>query len=206
MTFDELQKNWQEQKSGFHVSIDPDMLLKEVKRNKESFKATIFWRDVREIGISIPLFIFFSYVGLKDDTWELILVAVGFLFVAAFMTIDRISQKRKRTTPDETLKGCVKGSLAEVKHQVWLLKNVLWWYLLPPGIGVVAISYGMVLSTIRNFRGDLLGVWVCLGVIAFFALIFIGVYWLNQYAVRKVLLPRKDELEQLLNAISNSND
>ena len=34
MTFDELQKNWQDQPSGFRLSIDSELLLKEVQRNQ----------------------------------------------------------------------------------------------------------------------------------------------------------------------------
>lgn len=203
MTFDELQKNWQDQPSGFRLSIDSGLLLKEVQRNKKSFASAIFWRDVREIGVSIPLFIGFLYWGLAGNAWEMVLIAMGVLFIAVFMTVDRIAQKRKQPKRNETLAGCLESSLAEVEHQIWLLKNVLWWYLLPPGIGAVALSLGVVVSTMRDLGGDLFAVLICSGIIGFFVLVFVGVYWLNKRAVRKELLPRKVELDELVASLKN---
>lgn len=207
MTFDELQKNWQHHESGYHVSIDSEMLLKEVKRNKESFKATIFWRDVREIGVAIPLFIYFLYVGLKEYEWPLLLIALGVLFVAVFMIVDRISQRRKQPKRDETLMGCIESSQAEIEHQIWLLKNVFWWYLLPPVIGMVVSISGVVLSIIRGFSGkwSMLALVVVLGCSAVAAFILRGVYLLNQKAVCKELVPRREELEGLAGSLKNGD-
>ena len=42
MTFDELQKNWQSQQEHFVLRIDPDVLLKQVQRNKSNFESAIF--------------------------------------------------------------------------------------------------------------------------------------------------------------------
>jgi CubicO group peptidase (beta-lactamase class C family) len=56
------------------------VLLQQVRRNKTSFDAMIFWRVFQEIGV-----------------W-----------------------------------------LAKVEHQIWLLRNVLWRYLLPPGVAILA--------------------------------------------------------------------
>ena len=128
---------------------------------------------------------------------------MGFLFIAVFMTVDRIAQKRKQPKRNETLAGCLESSLAEVEHQIWLLKNVLWWYLLPPGIGFVAFSLGMVVSTMRDLGGGLFGLSICAGVIGFFVFVFVGVYRLNQRAVRKELLPRKAELDELATSLQN---
>ena len=207
MTFDELQKNWQQHKSGYQVSIDSEMLLKEVKRNKESLKAAIFWRDVREIGIAILLFIYFLYVGLKDDLWPLLLIALGILFVAVFMIVDRISQRRKQPKRDETLRGCVESSLVEVKHQIWLLRNVLWWYLLPPGIGMgIWFSYCALMIIQSGRLKESIGwfLFIC-GCIVFAILLYWGIYCLNQYAVRKGLIPRREELEELAGSLQNGD-
>jgi hypothetical protein len=39
---------------------------------------------------------------------------------------------QKPNEPDEPLLQCVKNSLTQMEDQIWLLRNVLWWYLLPP--------------------------------------------------------------------------
>jgi len=65
MNFETWQKAWQSQDIGAKVIINADVLLKEVRRNQQHFRATIFWRDVREVGVAFLLTLFFSYHGLR---------------------------------------------------------------------------------------------------------------------------------------------
>jgi hypothetical protein len=201
MTFNELQKTWQKNTSCSKLTIDPDLLLREVKRNKKHFESTIFWRDVREVGVSFVLAVFFLYQGAKLNLWSLFLPALACIFVGVFMVVDRVIQKKKPPKPGDSLAGYIKISLAQVEHQIWLLRNVLWWYLLPFAIGV-ALFWGHVGWQVRNnSRVGLIFIGGC-----FVGLIIIsaGVYYLNQYAVRKELVPRKQELESLLNSLADN--
>jgi hypothetical protein len=85
----------------------------------------------------------------------------------------------------------VEASLADVEHQIWLLRNIFWWYLLPPSIGLV-ISFVYDAMRIEEARWlPWIELFIRAGVCA---LVFAGVYWLNQYAVRKSLEPRRQEL------------
>ena len=152
MNFDELQKKWQSQQGGFKLRIDADVLLKEVQRNKESFESSIFWRDVREAGGSLVMAVFFLYQGIKGNSWSLCLPGLACIFVGVFMIADRIIQKKKQPKPGDSLTDCIEISLAQVQHQIWLLKNVLWWYLLPFGIGI-AVFGGDVAWQVRNDSG-----------------------------------------------------
>ena len=202
MTFDELQKTWQSQQTSFKLTIDSDLLLREVKRNKRFFESAIFWRDVREVGVAFLMFLFFLYFGLKIKIWSLHATALLTLSVGVFMVVDRVIQKRKRPELTGALMGYIENSLAQVVHQIWLLKNVLWWYLLPPSIGI-AIFIGHLAWLIRDLPGRGL---IFLSVYCVFCvLLFWGVYLLNQRAVRKELNPRKEELEQLLNSLKNDD-
>lgn len=202
MTFDELQKTWQSQQTGFKLTIDSHLLLRELKRNKKHFESAIFWRDVREGGGCFLMSVFFLYQGLKMNLWPLFIVALLVVSVGVFLIVDRMAQKRKRPEPTGTLMGCIESSLAQVVHQIWLLKNVLWWYLLPLGVGI-GIIVGYVAWMIRELPGMgliFLFVYSVLGI-----LLYWGIYHLNQWAVRKKLKPRKQELEQLLNSLKNAN-
>ena len=204
MTFDELQKTWQSQQANPRLTIDPDMLLKEVERNKKSFEAAVFWRDVREIGVAILLVAVFLYFGIKDSLWPMCLLALLSLWVGVFMVADRIVQKRRQPCLSDSLFNCVKTSLAQINHQVWLLKNVLWWYLAPLGVGLIIwFSYcGISVMISKNPSvGYLLFFLACIvGTI----LLYWGVYWLNQWAIRKELVPRKNELEDILDSLKNA--
>lgn len=48
MNFEDLQKTWQSQNPGARVTINADLLLNEVRRNEQQFRAMIFRRDVRK--------------------------------------------------------------------------------------------------------------------------------------------------------------
>ncbi len=67
--------------------------------------------------------------------WELLLMGACVTFVGVFMLVDRWRQRRRRPAHDGTLRACTEASLAEVEHQIWLLRNIFWWYLLPCLIG-----------------------------------------------------------------------
>jgi hypothetical protein len=202
MTFDDLKDTWQSHKEVASITVDADMLLREVRRNKASFEASILWRDVREVGASFLVAIYFLYHGLKGKTWSAITLGLFALSIGIFMLADRALQKRRRPDYSDTLTGCIQSSLAQVAHQIWLLKNVFWWYLLPLLVGV-AIFTGHIAWMLRDagipfwthiFRST--GIW---------ALLTWGIYKLNQYAVRKGLQPRHQELEDLLNSLEDVN-
>ncbi len=198
---DDFKQAWQAQTKHTRLTIDAEVLLKEVRRNQRYFAATIFWRDVREVGtclLGVPVWL---YLGVKFSLpWTWYLTAPALLWVAGYMLVDRMRQKRQSLEPDETFRRRVENSQAQVEHQIWLLRNVLWWYLLPlaiPGLAFV----GQVSWQERS------GGWgtavVASVVVAFVAIVFAGVYWMNQYAIRAELEPRRRELETLLMSLED---
>lgn len=195
MDFEDLQKAWQSQNASAQVTINSDMLLKEVRRNQQQFWATIFWRDVKEVGMAFLLALFFSYRGWRHHDWTDYLLVVACLGVGTFMVVDRLVQRTLRPIFNDSLKGCIEASLIQVNHQIWLLRNIFWWYLLPLtvgwGISVLGTNWHVQHFNFRIVFGEFTS--VLLGVS-----IFWGVYWLNQFAVRKNLEPRRKELEALL--------
>jgi hypothetical protein len=141
MSLDELQRTWQSQPSA-RLRIEPDLLLQLLRRNQRKFKATIFWRDFREVFVAAVMAVWFAWVGFSGDGWPWLLLSGMCLFVGGFFLIDRFLRRGRAARFGDTLLGCVEASLEDVEHQIWLLKNVFWWYLLPLGIGmVVALIY-----------------------------------------------------------------
>src|SRR4051795_3405369 len=126
---DPLQEAWQSQSQ---PAIDTDQLVREFRRGQQGFEAMIFWRDVREVGVCLLLLPVWVGMGVGIGLpWTWYLVMPGIVWIAAFMTADRMRQGRRRALPGESLVRGVQGSLAEVEHQIWLLRNVQWWYLMP---------------------------------------------------------------------------
>jgi len=195
MNFEALQKSWQSQGQEKKISINSGLLLKEVRRNQQQFRATIFWRDVREIGVAFLLFGYFLQRGLHHQDWTDCLVGFACLEVALFMVADRFIQHQKRPLTNDTLKGCVESSLHQVNHQIWLLKNVFWWYLLPIA-AALGISVGYSAWHDRHSASSAIVGWIVY--VLFGVALYWGIYWLNQYTVRKSLAPRQQELQSLL--------
>jgi ABC-type proline/glycine betaine transport system permease subunit len=96
------------------------------------------------------------------------------------------------------LKICIESSLREVNHQIWLLRNILWSYLLPLG---VAVEISIFHSAWQTWNSSFAAVVVSLVVTLVIGLLYWGIYWLNQFAVRQELEPRREELEALLRAL-----
>ncbi len=207
MTFDELKEDWQSQPSGLKLTIDSDLILREVKRNREYFQASFILRDIGTAGIAVPMALFFLHLGLKNDVWPFFLLALLSLYMAVAMIIDRILQKRKRPKCTESLMGWVKSSLAEVDHQITVMKNVFWWYLLPANIAF-AIFFGyLAWGTTREIIGTELVIILAIlfGCFAFCIFVSIAGYYLHRYVVWRELNPRKQELEQLLGSLKNGD-
>lgn len=201
MNFDDFQKAWQAQDAAKGISLNEDALLNEVRRNQENFRGTIFWRDLREVGVAVVLVPIFLVSGWIVH-WTLYLCAFGCLVVGGFMLLDR--RRHKRKTPDlrSSLKDCVITSLSEINHQIWLLKNILWWYLLPLGVPILLFFSWEVWDVPGPMLQTILALLFLDGIlIALYAFI----HWLNQHAVRKHLEPRRLELEKLVAGLETEN-
>jgi membrane protein implicated in regulation of membrane protease activity len=191
---DDFKQVWQSQTVRSRLTIDADLLLQEVRRNHRSVAITIFWRDVREIGISIVLIPVWLYLGLTLSLpWTWYLTVPALLWIVVYMLLDRLRQKRQGPEPGDSLMRGLESSLAQIEHQIWLLRNVFWWYLLPLAVPVLAFLYQFTLQTRPTG-------WLTVIVVIVFAF----VYWLNQYAVRTEFEPRRQELEKLLASLRDA--
>ena len=207
MNFEDLQKAWQCQHASakFTINADPGVLLKEVRRNQQLWGTINFWGAVLEIVGEFLATLFFSYQGLRHANWtpfrlpdwDSLLVAFACAGVGTFRTFmlvhRRIAQRRKQTTANDPLKACIEASLNEVNHEIWLQRNVFWWCWLP-FTTVFAVSFCY--ASLRFHTAKFL---------AFLVLFVIPLAWwgyrLSHFTVRKVLEPRRQELEALLTSL-----
>lgn len=188
---DSFQKAWQAHASQTRVTVDANLLLKAVQREQQDFRATIFWRDAREIGVALLMVPLWFYLGFETSVpWTWYLTVPALIWVAGFMLVYRLRHNQKPSPQDEPLLSCIERSLSEVENQIWLLRNIFWWYLLPPSISLLAYFAHAIWQRSRDWL-DVLG---HSGVFINFILVYAFVYWVNQYGVRKNLVPRRQEL------------
>ncbi len=193
MNPDDFKQTWQTQSSQTRLTSDADLLLKEVRRNQQNFTATIFWRDVRDVGIGLLLVPVWIYLGVKLSlpwTWYLVIPAL--LWSTGFLLADRMRHRPQPPEPGESLRQCVEDSLAQVEHQIWLHRNI-WWYLLPLALAIC----GHLLAC--QIQEGWLSVLVMAGAVAVVMIAVAAVfYWAIQSAIRSNLEPRRQELKAML--------
>ena len=201
--FDRLQNAWQCQHPNAKITLsaDPDVLLKEIRRRQQLWSAINFWDALLEIGGGFVGTLFFLYLGVRHahwtpfrlPDWDFLLVAFACAVMGTFRLVNRVLQSRKKPTTSDPLKACIEASLNEVNHDIWLQRNVFWWCWLPFTTALaVSFSYASLrLHTARFF--------------VFLVLFVIPLAWwgcrLSHFTMRKVLEPRREELEALLTSL-----
>lgn len=203
MDLDDFQKAWNSQSSQTRVTIAADLLLKEVQRSERNFRDTIFRRDFREVAIGLimlPLWFYWGRIDSLPWTWYLAIPAIT--WVILFIVVDRFRHKQRPSEPGEPLVGSVKASLIQVEHQIWLLRNVFWWYLLPFTVAILAFFVQVAWRRHSGFWPVTLAL---VPALLFLFVIYGFVYWLNQRAVRRDLEPRRQELLTLLATLGDES-
>jgi len=196
MNPDKYQQAWKADAAQTRVTIDADVMSQEVQRSHRGFQSTIFWRDVREVGVSLLLLPIWFVMGFTMSLpWTWYLTVPALIWVTGFILVDRRLHPQRPSEPGEPLLYNVKESLRQVEHQIWLLRNVFWWYLLPFSISIMAFFL--------HVTWQITGVWwafvILAGFPALFLLVIYGwIYRLNQSAVREQLEPRRQDLLKLV--------
>ena len=132
-------------------------------------------------------------------TWYLTVPAI--LWIIGFFLVDRIRHPQTPSKPGASLLSCVKNSLAQVEHQIWLLRNIFWWYLLPPTLSILAFFSHVAWLASDGWLDALSHA----GNFIFLFAIYYFVYWLNQRAVDTDLEPRREELLTLLASLGDES-
>ncbi len=199
MSFDELQLAWQHDRAAETQPQADANVLRQVRSQSRAFTRQIFWRDVREVLASFLVAGVFGNIAREAQNegataWPAwvaaaLPVAVGFYFL-----IDRWIMRRRAAPQGEDLRTELNRAAVEVKHQIWLLRNITWWYLAPLGLATVMLAVQITLYGPENFP--------LAGKIVIWAVILGTTGWvdrwiwnLNQKAVDTELLPRLAELE-----------
>lgn len=191
MNDDEMKKLWNQQEFVPPHGLPDNELVAEMKKKMRQFDQDLMWRDVREVFACVLVF---SLASFAMTYYPAPLCRAGSLVTmlsCIFIAWKLLSARR--ALPDApksaSTNDFMHAEIENVSRQIQLLKSVLWWYLLPLFVGCELFQIGL-------SRKDNIGELVLLSVIV--AAVFAFVYWANLYAVRKSLLPLKQELGHAL--------
>ena len=203
MSLDKLQQAWEAESSHLNATFDPNRLSKEVDHSHKSFQSTIFWRDVREVGTSLVMVPIWLVLGsMLSLPWTWYLTVPAMLWIAGFMLVDRKRHPQHASVPGEPVLIGASKSLAQVDHQIWLLRNVFWWYLLPPSLSIMAFFVQIAWTTSDGW----LEFAAFAGFLGLFLFLLYGwVYRVNQSAVRDQLEPRRNDLRKLISYLEDES-
>ncbi|MGV3755249.1 MAG: SoxR reducing system RseC family protein [Verrucomicrobiota bacterium] len=189
MQDDDLKRLWQAQRFDAPPVLPDEQQLAAMKKKMKGFDRAIFWRDGRECLAGIFLIIWFGRAFFTVSEPIAKTGALIIVLASAFVCWYPIREKRRvaPAAPDASMTEALQCELEKVKVQIRLLRSVLWWYLMPLGVGVLVFVFGLERSLPNN-----------LGFAAFVAVLYVFIYWLNQWSVRKYLVPLKQEIEATL--------
>lgn len=96
----------------------------------------------------------------------------------------------------------VKESLAQVEHQIWFMRSLLWWNLLPVAVTLLAYSAHATWEMTLPWWGRVL----VIGSWAF--LLYHALRWMsrmNELSVQKELEPRRSDLKKIIRNLESDN-
>jgi len=189
MELDRLKKTWQNRPMDAFPERPVDEWAFSIKARLKKLNRLVFWRDIREIGLSLVLILFFGkLIWTARSTMSRVGAAVivaGLILVIAKMRGAR--KKMRKCGSDANLIEFFSAERDGLDAQIRLLRSVLWWYIGPLILGVNLFFFGA--------RGLSLASLVYLIATLILA---VFIYRLNLMAVQKKILPLREELNRLL--------
>ncbi len=195
MIEDELIKIWQSSPNQERVKFEKSRLMIDVQTSVDRLHKAIKFRDLREIiaaMIVIPIF------GLYAFIFPFILskIASVLIILYAIFVIIRLRSAKKHKPGEftETYLEYLLKTRDYIRIQKRLLETVLYWYILP-GLTLVTMF------TIGFFESPKVSTGMFVFSFAFYFVVGVGLYLLNKRAVKKVIDPQLEKVEQLIKVI-----
>lgn len=199
MNMDDLQNLWREQPLPAAAdATTTDAVIADVKRQARAFDRAIWWRDLRETAASLVVAFVFGRIAwaraAEGASSALAWVAAGLpLVVAAFLFLDRWRHRHLAARAGDAVLVEIDRALGRLRHQVWLLRNVVWWYLAPLAASAFIVA-GQAVAAMP-------GGWAPKLIVGGFMLVLltavdVWVWRLNRRAISHDLEPRIQALEQ----------
>jgi hypothetical protein len=199
-----LKQAWHSHAAATRITYEAEQVAHEVRNSAERFRQQIFWRDVREVGVALLLVPIWIVLGaLIAAPWTWLLTVPALIWVAGFLAVDRWRYPHVPNDPGAPLLDVANASLRQVERQIWLLRNVFWWYLLP----LLASGMTFLLHVSWRTSDAWLEFLLVGGVLGLLQIaICAGTYWVNQRAVQKHLEPQRQRWSTLAASLGGDDE
>jgi CubicO group peptidase (beta-lactamase class C family) len=196
MNDDELKQLWQRQPLRV-PDLAATQLIPAMQNKMGEFRRTLFWRDIRELSACIFLVIVFGFYFVHQGApiarlGDLIVIGSSIFIAWRLLYVQRTTRP---APPGASTVESLRAELNTVRAQSQLLGSVLWWYLLPLTVGELVFVWG---GPINGHAAPWAMVPTDIVVTLVIIAVNVFVYWLNQWARRKQLLPVEAQLQSLL--------
>jgi CubicO group peptidase (beta-lactamase class C family) len=190
MNDQELKDLWRKQKLECTPAVDAPAQIEVMREKMSKLHGQLNARDFRELAACAFVIIvfsvyFFAFPYPITRIGDLIVIGGALLASWKFMECRRRVPRPDAGAP---MAHWLKQERQRVHHEAELLRTVLWWYILPLGLGTNVFFWGLPHVPLAGK----------IGFTGMATLMYVWIYWLNQSARRKRLLPVQDELEALL--------
>jgi hypothetical protein len=192
----DLKKLWQELSGQEVVIIESKELVGDLKARVNSMEAAIEKRDRTEIQAAGLVIVIFSLAGYFVP-WNLSKVGAFLLIPFALLVIWMLKSVKKYKTVDfsQPLNQYIQNYLEYLKKERQLLRNILYWYILPGVIPAILFVIGFGSGSVSKL------------LTVIFILVVNGyVYRLNQRTVRKLFNPLIQDMEQMVEKLKNEQE
>lgn len=191
MELTDLKKIWKKQKMIPEMDYSHSELTMLINNKMISLDHEIKSRDRREIIASILLIVSYGIIFLTTksiwlQTGSIIIILSGIFIWYKLKTTQR-KIKNEEPTPDQSMIEYLNHEMRSVLSQRKLYMNVAWWYLLPLETGLLLFVVGLSLSI--TVRIIFMFVFILMG---------LGIWKLNQHAVRHRLDPLLMEMKDAI--------
>jgi len=156
MSDDELKKLWQQQPLR-NPDLSATQIFSAMQSKTTQLRRDLRARDVRELIACALVIIVFGYFYFNEPAP---MVRLGWLIVvgsSVFIAWKLVHTRRTSppAPPGATIVESLRAELNSVHAQSRLLGSLLWWYLLPPGIGLLVATWGMRIHLHAKIRSTL---------------------------------------------------
>jgi Flp pilus assembly protein TadB len=196
MELNELKHTWENQHNDLNDYTRSELVT--IVNNKLStIEQQIKSRDRREIIACVIMIIFFSFVFFTaNSVWHqagsMVIILSAFFIWFKLKTAQRQALDQERSA-NRSLREHLKFELQMLREQKKLLKDVVWWYILPLCIGLIlfAISFGLLARIIY---------------IAVVVLVGLALWKINRRAAKREFDPILKEIKEALRSLDEDKN